>query len=353
MSHPPTTPETSAPVLSSCLLVGAAVIALGCRPSVPAEIRYRVVVSDSPQLSGAAVTRQGASVGSLSATGSIEFTTPSSVRPSALALAVALPTPCGPRSTPLELQRTLDADSDRRIAELMATERVVLLRARLSASAGLASSVVLLDRGADARPVRIGETVISGATRATIFHGDCGTSAPVRVGDEAIGTWRSGSAATLVSLEPVCHRLSTLGYGDAVAGVPVVFGQRVRALREVPEYVLTPAPASVRGRQHEGARYVRELVRTPCPDGPPASEVAARAMASGGCLAAMPSLRRAVNDDQDDIASAVQFAVCAARNVEREGIEIAQGALAIHPEARDRFVQAFREAGLSGAAAGL
>lgn len=339
--------------MSACLLAGAAVLSLGCRPSVPAQIRYRVVVSDSPQLAGATVTRQGTSVGSLSAAGAIEFTTPSSVRPSALALAVALPTPCGPRSTPIELQRTPDADSDRRIAELMATERVVLLRARLSASAGLASSVVLLDRGADARPVRIGEAVIAGATRATIFHGDCGASAPVRVGDEVIGTWRSGSAATLVSLEPVCHRLSTLGYGDAVAGPPVLFRQRVRALREVPEYVLTPAPSSVRSRRHEGARYVRELVRAPCPEGPPASEVAARAMANGGCLAAMPALRRAVNDDQDDIASAVQFAVCAARNVEREGIEIAQGALAVHPEARERFVQAFREAGLAGAAAGI
>ncbi len=339
--------------MSACLLAGAAVLALGCRPSVPAEIRYRVVVSDSPQLAGATVTRQGASVGSLSAAGAIEFTTPSSVRPSALALAVALSTPCGSRSTPLELQRTPDADSDRRIADLMATERVVLLRARLSASAGLASSVVLLDRGADARPVRIGEAVIAGATRATIFHGDCGASAPVRVGDEVIGTWRSGSAATLVSLEPVCHRLSTLGYGDAVAGPPVLFRQRVRALNEVPEYVLTPAPSSVRSRRHEGARYVRELVRAPCPEGPPASEVAARAMANGGCPVAMPALRRAVNDDQDDIASAVQFAVCAARNVEREGIEIARGALAVHPEARERFVQAFREAGLAGAAAGI
>jgi hypothetical protein len=339
--------------MSACLLAGAAALAPGCRPSVPAEIRYRVVVSDSPQLSGVTVTRQGASVGSLSAAGSIEFTTPSSVRPSALALAVALPTPCGPRSTPLELQQTPDADSDRRIAEAMATEHVVLLRARLSASAGLASSVVLVDRGADTRPVRIGEAVLAAGPRATIFHGDCGASAPVRVGDEAIGTWRRESAATLISLEPVCHRLSTLGYGDAVAGAPVVFRQRVRALREVPEYALTPAPASVRGRAHEGARYVRELVRTPCPEGPPASEVAARAMANGGCLAAMPSLRRAVDDDQDDIASAVQFAVCAARNVEREGVEIAQRALAIHPEARDRFVQAFREAGLAGAAAGL
>lgn len=152
-------------------------IGLGCRPSVPAEIRYRVVLSDSPQLADAAVTRQGTNVGSLSASGTIEFTTPSSVRPSALALAVALPTPCGPRSTPLDLQLTPDADSDRRIADLMSTERVVLLRARLSTNAGLTSSVVLLDRGADARPVRIGEAVIAAPTRATIFHGDCGANA--------------------------------------------------------------------------------------------------------------------------------------------------------------------------------
>lgn len=353
MNQRSTTNRRLSPIMSACLWAGSAAIAIGCRPSVPAEIRYRVIVSDSPSLSGATVTRQGTSVGSLSAAGSIEFTTPSSVRPSALALALALPTPCGARSAPLDLQLTPDADSDRRIAELMATERVVLLRARLSASAGLASSVVLLDRGADTRAVRIGEAVIAPATRATIFHGDCGPSAPVRVGDEVIGTWRSGSAATFVSLEPVCHRLSSIGYGDAVAGVPVVFRQRVRALREVPEHVLTPAPTRVRSRSGEGARYVGELVRTPCPEGPPPSEVAARAMARGGCLEAMPSLRRAVNDDQDDIASAVQFAVCAARNVEREGVEIARGALAIHPEARERFVQAFQEAGLTSAAAGL
>jgi hypothetical protein len=76
-------------------------------------------------------------------------------------------------------------------------------------------------------------------------------------------------------------------------------------------------------------------------------------MAQGGCLQAMPSLRRAVDDDQDDIASAVQFAVCSARNTEREGVEVARRAIAIHPEARERFVQAFTEAGLTGPAGAL
>lgn len=333
--------------------VGMAAGAQGCKPSVPAQIRYRVVIRDADAVRGVAVTRQGASVGTLSAAGDVEFSTPSSVRPSALGLALALPTPCGPRSVPLELQLTPDADSDRRIAEAMATERVVLLRGRLSASAGVGSSVVLLDRGADTREVRVGEALITAPIRATLFVGECGSSAPVRVGDEVIGTWHVGSAATFVSLEPVCHRLTSVGYGDAVAGRPVVFRQRVRALRQVPEHVLREAPRSVRGGRYEGARYVGELLRTACPEGPRASEVAAGAMARGGCLQALPALRRAVDDDQDDIASAVQFAVCSARNSEREGVEVARGTLALHPEARERFVRAFQEAGLAGPAGAL
>lgn len=335
--------------------VGATLVAcaFGCKPSVPAEIRYRVLVAEGSGLAGVAVTRQGAAVGTLSAAGAVEFSTPSSIRPTALGLALALPTPCGTLRAPLDLQLTPDADADGRIAEAMARERVVLLRARLSPGVNTASSVVLLDRGADTRPVRIGEAVLAAPSRATLFHGECGRAAPVLVGDELIGTWRAASAVTFVSVEPVCHRLTTLGYGDAVTGLPVVFRQRVRALREVPEHVLTPAPRTVRGGRHEGARYVRELVRTECPTGPAPAEVAAAAMARGGCLEAMPALRRAVHDNQDDLTSAVQFAVCAARNTPREGIEIARESLALHPEARDRFVQAFREAGHTEAAEAL
>jgi hypothetical protein len=330
-----------------------ALSAQGCKPSMPAQIRYRVVIRDADAVRGVAVMRQGQRVGALSAAGDVEFSTPSSVRPSTLGLSLALPTPCGTRSVALDLPLTSDADSDRRIAEAMARERVVLLRGSLSASAGVGSSVVLLDRGADTREVRVGEAVITAPTRATLFVGECGPSAPVRVGDEVIGTWHVGSAATFVSLEPVCHRLTTLGYGDAVTGLPVVFRQRVRALQQIPEHVLRAAPRSVRGGRYEGARYVRELVRTECPAGPPPAEVATRAMAQGGCLQAMPSLRRAVDDDQDDIASAVQFAVCSARNTEREGVEVARRTIAIHPEARERFVQAFTEAGLTGPAGAL
>lgn len=339
--------------VSTVLGIWIAVGATGCRPSVPEQLRYRVLLTESAAVAGAAVMRQGARVGILSALGDVEFNAPSSVRPSALGLTVAIATPCGTRAVAVELQLTPDADSDRSIGEAMARERVVLLRGRLPAGVGGASAVVLLDRGADTREVRIGEALISAPTRATLAAGDCGPSAPVRAGDEVIGTWHVGSAATFISLEPVCHRLTTIGYGDAVAGAPVVFHQRVRALREVPEHVLQPAPRSVRGGRYEGARYVRELVRTPCPEGPRAAEVAAGAMARGGCLQALPALRRAVEDDQDDIASAVQFAVCAARNVEREGVEAARSALSVHPEARERFVQAFREAGLTGAADAL
>ncbi len=341
-------------VLRACVVCATlAVCTLGCKPSVPAQIRYRVLIAEASGLAGVPVTRQGATVGELSAVGAVEFSTPSSVRPSALGLALALPTPCGTLRAPVDLQLTPDADADGRIAEAMAREHVVLLRARLSSAVGSASSVVLLDRGADTRPVRIGEAVLTAPARATLFHGECGPTAPVRVGEEEIGTWRAASAATFVSLEPVCHRLTTLGYGDAVTGPPVVFRQRVRVLREVPEHVLRAAPRTVRGGRHEGARYVRELVRTECPTGPAPAEVAAAAMARGGCLEAMPALRRAVHDNQDDVASAVQFAVCAARNTPREGIEIARESLAIHPEARDRFVQAFREAGHTEAADAL
>lgn len=122
--------------LSAAMGAWIATGAPGCRPSVPAQIRYRVLLSDGDAVRGVAVTRQGATVGTLSAAGDVEFAMPSSVRPSALGLALSLPTPCGTRSVPLELQLTPDADSDRRIAEVMARERVVLLRGRLAAGAG-------------------------------------------------------------------------------------------------------------------------------------------------------------------------------------------------------------------------
>lgn len=333
-------------------LLGASVVAVGCGPSVPDLVVYRVLVEDGASLQGVPVARGGQVAGTLSAAGAVELTMPSAVRPSALGLTLAVATQCGPRAVPLELQLAPDADTDESIGRQMADDRVVLVRARAGVGA-LARAKVLVDRGNDPRPLRVGEGVVTGGPEASLFVAECGTSAPVRVGDEVIGTWHASSAATFVSLEPTCHVLSPIGYGDAVTGRPILFGQRVRSLQKAPEHFLTPAPESVRAARYEGARYVTELTRAPCPAGPPASQVAVEVMARGGCLEAIPSLRRATEFDQDDVASAVQLAVCLAHNVESEGIEVARSTLAIHPEARERFVAAFGEAELAQAASSL
>jgi len=330
--------------VKSMSLVVVVFLSLGaCRPSVPEQLRYRIVLkTDSAQ--GVEVERDGTVVGTVTAAGAVELTTPSTLRPTGLRLSARLPTPCGPMTVPLTLATQPSMDLDGAIAQAMKSQGVVLVDAQLPER----PRTLLLVDGADGKqPLRVGQATLPvGAKRFSLFVGEhCAPTATVTLGDVALGTWRAHNPTTFVSAADACHQLSSVGYGDAVAGPPVLFKQRVRALRQVPDYFLEKAPSSVSSRG-AGARYVTELVRAECGTGAEPSEVARKAFDQGGCLEAVPALRRAVAWNDDDLDSTAKLVGCLAKGVSvSEAQALATACLATHPEAVEQLQTALDQAG--------
>ena len=324
-------------------IAAAAVLLAACGPSVPPQLKYRVVLSDADAYVGAPVQRDGAAAGVVTPAGYVEITTPSSVRAPALHLSVAVPSQCGPRSVPIVI--TAGPADDKSVAQAMATSGFVLVDGMVDIL-GLSVATVLVDRSpGDTRPVRIGgSTLPPTATRARLVVGDCNTSAPVRVGDEAVGTWHAWSVVSLVSTDAAaCHQLTTIAYGRGVAGMPVVFEQRVRALQHMPDFFLRPAPEQLPARGDES--YAYELVRTECPADRSFIQQGNALAADHNCMMAMPSLRRAVGFDEDDVTSATNFVRCV--STEDEALETARRTAALHPEARAALVAVLAERGFT------
>jgi len=270
-------------------IAAAAVLLAACGPSVPPQLKYRVVLSDADAYVGAPVQRDGAAAGVVTPAGYVEITTPSSVRAPALHLSVAVPSQCGPRSVPIVI--TAGPADDKSVAQAMATSGFVLVDGMVDIL-GLSVATVLVDRSpGDTRPVRIGG--------------------------------------------------STLPRG--VAGMPVVFEQRVRALQHMPDFFLRPAPEQLPARGDES--YAYELVRTECPADRSFIQQGNALAADHNCMMAMPSLRRAVGFDEDDVTSATNFVRCV--STEDEALETARRTAALHPEARAALVAVLAERGFT------
>lgn len=321
-------------------LVAALAVFSACRPSVPAELRYRLRFADDT-LAGVELQRDGASLGKVSAAGAVEFTTPSTVRPTQLQVTAQLATPCGPVSAPLTLEVSPRMDEDRDVAERMKREGVLLITAKAPSTRRF---TVLVDRGTG--PVAIGQASLPDVPRPALFEKPgCETTAPVKVGDEVIGTWRASNPVTFISVPATCHKLSTVSYGDAVGGSSIVFQQRVRRFENPPDFFLTPAPTAVKakGRQE---RYLQELVATECPSGPAPADIAKQAFEHGGCLEAIPSLKRAVAWNDEDLASTTTLVTCLAQSVSvDEATELARRTLEAQPDARAKLTEALVAAG--------
>jgi hypothetical protein len=133
----------------------------------------------------------------------------------------------------------------------------------------LRRATLIVDAGPDdTRPVWVGENALpgSGPLRSVVVA-DCTTDLPVRVGEEALGTWHASDGTTLVAVRAGCYGLRTIGYGAAAgASAPTLDlrTQRVQALTTgVPEYLFTSAPSSV--WSSTGAEVHSELQRSACP----------------------------------------------------------------------------------------
>jgi hypothetical protein len=315
---------------------------LGCRPSVPDELKYTLRFVDADILEGLVIERDGTVVGKMSAAGLVNFTAPSSVRPTALRVTAQLPTPCGPSSAPLVLDVAPYMDDDRSIASSMKSEGAVRLNAKLPAAG---RHPVLVNKGA--QPLEIGQaTIPSGVSRWALFDkAGCEVTAPVKVGGEVIGTWRASNPVTFISVPATCHRLSTVSYGDAVGVTPSIIQQRVRGFSEAPDFFLKKAPASVAAKGSK-ERYLKEFIAVECPPGPPPAEVARKAFAHGGCLEAVVSLKRAVAWNDDDLESTAQLVMCLAKSFSvSEATTLAQATLQSRPEALGALNEAFVTAG--------
>jgi hypothetical protein len=313
-----------------------------CKPSVPAELTYQLRFAAEDVVPGLELQRDGVSVGRVSAAGTLEFKTPSAVRPTKLQLMALLPTPCGPLSAPLVLDVAAYMDDDASIAERMKSEKRLHLTAKLPP---VGRTTLLVDQGD--QPLMVGEAVIAPAPRTALFQKPgCAPTAPVKVGGEIIGTWRATQPVTFVSVPATCHKLTTLSFGDAVGGVaPTIFQQRVRGFDVAPDFFLTPAPSSVAARGAK-ARYLRELVATACPADPPPAEIARQALEHGGCLQAVVSLKRAVAWNDEDLESTTQLVRCLAESFSvREATELANATVKAKPEARGPLQEALVKAG--------
>jgi hypothetical protein len=313
----------------------------GCRPSVPAELTYQLRFDGEELLPGLELQRDGVSVGTVSAAGFVEFTTPSAVRPTKLQVTALLPTPCGPWSAPLVLDVAPHMDDDRAVAQLMKSEKRLSVRAKLPAAG---RSTLLIAQGK--QPLEVGQAIIPGVARYALFQKPgCEETAPVKVGGEVVGTWRARHAVTFISVPATCHRLSTVSYGDAINVTPRIFHQRVRGFAAAPDFFLKPAPASVAARGGK-ERYLQELVAVECPADPPPAEVARRALAQGGCLQAVVALKRAVAWDDEDLESTTQLVTCLAQSFSvPEATELAEATLKVRPEARGKLQEALVKAG--------
>jgi|GEM_PF-1082177 len=324
-------------------VVVALVACAACKPSVPAELTYQLRFAAEDVVPGLELQRDGVSVGRVSAAGTVEFKTPSAVRPTKLQLMALLPTPCGPLSAPLGLDVAAHMDDDASIAERMKSEKRLNLSARLPP---VGRTTLLVDQGD--QPLMVGEAVIAPAPRTALFQKPgCAPTAPVKVGGEIIGTWRATQPVTFVSVPATCHKLTTLSFGDAAAGgvAPTIFQQRVRGFDVAPDFFLTPAPSSVAARGAK-ARYLRELVATPCPADPPPAEIARKALEQGGCLQAVVSLKRAVAWNDEDLESTAQLVRCLAESFSaREATELANATVKAKPEARASLLEALVKAG--------
>lgn len=321
-------------------LVAALAVFSACRPSVPAELKYRLRFADDA-LAGVELQREGVSLGKVSAAGTIEFTTPSTVRPTKLQVTAQLPTPCGPVSAPVMLDVAPRMDEDRDVADRMKNEGALIITAKTPATKRF---TLLLDRGSGA--VEVGQASLPESPRAALFEKPgCGDTAAVKVGETVIGTWRASSPVTFISVPATCHKLTSVSYGDAVGGSSMVFQQRVRHLENPPEFFLTPAPTTVKAKGSK-ERYLQELVATECPPGPAPAELARQALAQGGCLQAVPALKRAVAWNDEDLESTAQLVTCLAQSYSvAEATEVAERALATQPEGRARLQEAFVTAG--------
>ena len=239
------------------------------------------------------------------------------------------------------LDVTPPMDEDRSVAEQMKREGALLLTAKPFTARRF---LLLLDRGAGA--LEVGQARIAEASKVALFEKPgCGATAPVKVGGEVIGTWRASAPVTFISVPATCHTLTTVSYGDAVAGASLIIHQRVRGLSRAPDFFLTPAPVSVAAKGGK-VRALEELVSSACPDGPPPAEVARQAFDRGGCFEAVPSLKRAVAWDDEDLESTALLVTCLAKSYSvREATELAQATLALQPDAREKLQQAFVAAG--------
>ena len=239
---------------------------VGCGPSVPAEIVYALSVPGGARHADSRVLRDGAPIGTLA--DRVLVRVPSSVQPGDLNLTVEIRSICGMRTVPIELQRPLPIFDDERMAREMEVYGELGVTA-LDPFAEVRQATVIVDRAPDdTRPVFVGETELAAsAPQHTLVQADCATELPIRVGDEALGTWRPADGTTLVAVRAGCYTWRSIGYGTATgeAGRPLdLRTDRVHALEDgVPEYLFTAAPPSVwssaSGEEHS------ELQRAACP----------------------------------------------------------------------------------------
>lgn len=321
----------------------ALVLVSSCKPSVPAELRYRLRFVGDDVVPGLEVQRDGASVGKVTAAGTLEFTTPSEVRPTKLQLTAILPTPCGATNAPLVLETLPTMDEDRTVADRMKREGALLITAKLPS---VRRFPLLVDGGN--QPLEIGQaTIPAGMSRSALFEKpDCAATAPVKVGGEVVGTWRASAPVTFISVPATCHRLTTVSFGNAAAGSSKIFQQRVRVLDKVPDFFLQPAPTSVSAKPGVKERYLQELLSVECPAGPSPAELARQTFERGGCLEAVVVLKRAVAWNDEDLESTTRLVMCLAQSFSvREATELAEETLKQHPEAREKLREAFVTAG--------
>jgi hypothetical protein len=270
------------------ILLASSLLAIGCkkknetRTTLPDEIEYRVYFFDAddkhggdkrvPTLAGASLVLNGSPVATLvrpSATSSEVYA--SWKAPKAGINAVVGGTfvvrgkgACGTFDVPLEGPpphwKGLKDDA---LAPYL--ERDGTLKFSNFVKNVPAAIDVLVDRGASAAKVSIGEVPIAERRDGTVTLANCTGPVPVLVDGKKVGDVDRTSNAYLVTLEPnVCHTYQTVGYGKYESGDVVHLSAKpVAPLSSKPIWFLEKAPDSE--QVGGGGTVSSELLREPCP----------------------------------------------------------------------------------------